>query len=191
MEKISSIKDAAASLLSGRVNDAARVLKENCPHKVITVAARRYTVCEKMRLFCRDGFIDRYSGDKLVNPGILKILSYYCPKEFPYHPHWKTSETHIAYWELTPTIDHVIPVALGGIDDASNWVTTSMLHNQIKSVWTLEQLNWSLRERGDIREWDGLTQTFMKLVANDKNLLNDAYIKRWFEASAQYFELLA
>ena len=58
-----------------------------------------------------------------------------------------------------------------------------MLHNQIKSVWTLEQLNWSLRERGDIREWDGLTQTFMKLVANDKNLLNDAYIKRWFEAS--------
>ena len=97
------------------------------------------------------------------------------------------TDTHAAYWELTPTVDHIIPVALGGVDDESNWATTSMLHNQIKNIWTLEQLNWSLHERGDIAKWDGLTRTFMQLVERDGSLMNDNYIKRWFEASKNYF----
>ena len=38
-------------------------------------------------------------------------------------------ECHSAYWELVPTIDHIIPIAIGGEDNLSNYATTSMLHN--------------------------------------------------------------
>ena len=91
---------------------------------------------QKMNQFLRDGFIDRYSGQKLLNPGILKIISHHFPEDFPYHPHWKMTETHIAYWELTPTLDHIYPIAQGGQDNEKNWVTTSMKNNSIKSNYT-------------------------------------------------------
>ena len=32
---------------------------------------------EKINQFKRDGFIDRYTGQKLVNPGVLRVMSYY------------------------------------------------------------------------------------------------------------------
>ena len=51
-----------------------------------------------------------------MNPGILKVLSYYMPEIFPYHAHWKMEECHNAYWEFVPTVDHIYPVALGGAD---------------------------------------------------------------------------
>ena len=66
------------------------------------------------------------------------------------------SETHMIYWELFPTVDHVVPIARGGGDDESNWVTTSMLHNSAKSNWKLEELGWQLLPAGDIEQWDGL-----------------------------------
>ena len=70
-------------------------------------------------------------------------------------------ECHSAYWELVPTIDHIIPIAIGGEDNPSNYATTSMLHNSVKSNWTLEQLNWKLYPTGDINEYDGLTGLFV------------------------------
>ena len=54
------------------------------------------------------------------------------------------SEGHMAYWELFPTIDHILPVARGGLDSEENLVCCSMLTNSIKSNWTLEQLQWQL-----------------------------------------------
>ena len=135
------------------------------------------------KIFIRDGFIDRYSGDKLVNPGVLKIITFYCPAEFPYHPHGKMTEGHVAYWELFPTIDHVIPIARGGKDTIENWVTTSMLHNQVKNNWTLEQLNWTLHSPSEIKDWDGLTAAFIEFVSQHTELLQDKYISSWFRAS--------
>jgi hypothetical protein len=32
---------------------------------------------------------------------------------FPYHPNWKMEVTHPAYWELTATVEHVVPVCHG------------------------------------------------------------------------------
>lgn len=48
------------------------------------------------------------------------------------------TETHFAQWELFPTIDHLDLVARGGVDEASNWVTTSMLRNSAEAHWRLE-----------------------------------------------------
>ena len=187
MNKLKALKSSANSLLCNNIEAAKQIIIKEYPFQRIIPQVRNYTDKEKIQQFVRDGFIDRYSGQKLINPGLLKVLSSYMPEEFPYHPHWKMTDTHAAYWKLTPTVDHIIPVALGGADDESNWVTTSMLHNQIKSIWTLEQLNWSLHERGDIAKWDGLTRAFMQLVERDGALMNDSYIKRWLEASQNYF----
>ena len=92
-------------------------------------------------------------------------------------------ECHNAYWEFIPTVDHIFPIALGGVDSEENWATTSMLHNSIKNNWTLEQLNWKLFDAGNYEEWDGLTALFVELVNADKSLLEDLYIKRWYRLS--------
>lgn len=174
------IQEACEYLLKGNTETALSVINHQYKFEFKEIKKREYSSEQKMKLFLRDGFIDRYSGEKLVIPGILKVLSLYFPKEFPYQAHWKMSETHIAYWELIPTVDHIVPIALGGKDEENNWVTTSMLHNSIKSNWTMEQLNWKLFDCGDINKWDGLTQTFINLVNLDTQLKKDNYINTWY-----------
>lgn len=137
----------------------------------------------------RDGFIDRYTGEKLINPGMLKIVSEYFPDEFPYHKNGKMTDGHIAYWDLFPTIDHVVPIAAGGADGEENWVNTSMFNNSIKSNWTLEQLRWTLHMPGKSDEWDGLTNKFVALVEADKSLLNAPYIKNWYNAAKVHIDI--
>lgn len=97
-------------------------------------------------------------------------------------------ETHISYWELTPTVDHINPIALGGKDDDSNWGTTSMKNNSIKSNYSLQEIGWKLYEKGNINEWDGLTQIFIELVNKNESLLYDNYIKRRYNATQKVFE---
>ena len=63
---------------------------------------RRYSVVQSMALFLRDGFIDRYTGNRLINPGVLRLLHVVLRDDFPAHPNWKASETHIAFWGIPP-----------------------------------------------------------------------------------------
>ena len=182
-DKSSIIASIVSLLLDDKEASAKEIINQEYPHTQVEIDKRTYTMAQKMNQFLRDGFIDRYSGQKLLNPGILKIISHYFPDDFPYHPHWKMTETHIAYWELTPTIDHIYPIAKGGEDDESNWVTTSMKNNSIKSNYTLDELQWKLYPRGEIVEWDGLTSVFLKLVEKDKELLEDHYIRSWYNVS--------
>ena len=179
------LKQAAIHLLEQNKNEAKRIIQSEYPFVYLPREKRAYTDKQKTKQFIKDGFIDRYSGQRLVNPGLLKVISYYLPNVFPYHPHWKMDECHNAYWELIPTVDHIHPIALGGTDSEENYATTSMLHNSIKNNWTLEQLQWTLYPAGDYTEWDGLTSLFVKLVEQDKELLKDAYIKRWYVLSKE------
>ncbi len=96
------------------------------------------------------------------------------------------TETHSAYWELMPTIDHIYPIAKGGVDDAKNWVTTSMKNNSIKSNYLIDEIHWKLYPKGNTADWDGLTTLFLQLVEKDKELLKDAYIKSWYNVSLDY-----
>jgi hypothetical protein len=95
------------------------------------------------------------------------------------------SECHIAYWELSPTIDHIVPVARGSADDEMNWITTSMLRNSAKSNWTLEELGWSLLPAGDFNEWDGLIGWFVEYIRHDPTQLAERPIKRWYNAAVR------
>lgn len=146
---------------------------------------RRYTELQMTRVFVRDGFIDRYSGEKLIFPGTLRLLSILMPEEFPAHPNWKMSATHLAFWELFPTIDHVIPVARGGTDDETNWVTTSMLKYSAKANWKLDELGWVLQPPGDVEVWDGLMRWFVDYTASHPDVAETGYTKRWRSAAVR------
>src|SRR2546421_668252 len=128
------------ALRMGDIAAARDVLRTEYPFVSATPEGRRYTELQSLQIFLRDGFVDRYSGQRLVFPGVLRLLSRLLPQEFPFHPNWKMTETHPAYWELFPTIDHVLPIARGGAHSQINWVTTSMLRNAGKANWTLEEL---------------------------------------------------
>lgn len=189
MEKIQALEKAAQEILNGQMKSAKDIIKTEYPFVKLTSTGRNYTDKQKMEQFVRDGFIDRYSGQKLVNPGILKVLSYYMPDTFPYHAHWKMEECHNAYWEFVPTVDHIYPVALGGTDSEENWASTSMLHNSIKNNWTLEQLQWDLYDAGNFQDWDGMTELFVKLVEANESILEDSYIRKWYKLSKNANEL--
>lgn len=129
MQKIEALIQAGQYLLTNKYEQARHVITDNYPFKKLESTSRSYTDKQKMQQFKKDGFIDRYSGDKLVNPGFLKVLSHYMPEEFPYHSHWKMESCHNAYWEFVPTVDHIYPVALGGVDSEENWATISIYPN--------------------------------------------------------------
>ena len=182
-EKINAIADALVALLDGGRRKAQEILREKYPFQPVERHRRTWTPRRALALFARDGFIDRYSGDRLVFPGALRALSVLVSDAFPAHPNWKMSETHFAYYELFPTIDHVLPVSRGGTDTADNQATTSMLRNQAKAHWTLEELGWSLHPPGDLAEWDGLLALSSRLCSEHSGLLEDDYFRKWHEAA--------
>lgn len=182
MDKARILKLICEALQKDDADSASKIARSEYPFTPIQSSKRRNTPQQSVQIFVRDGFIDRYSGHRLVYPGALRLLSLLLPEEFPAHPNWKMSESHIVYWELFPTIDHVLPVARGGADDESNWVTTSMLRNSAKSNWTLEELGWELLPAGDFNEWDGLSDWFRSYVDSAPQFLGDGQIQKWYRA---------
>lgn len=173
-------------LLVAQDSESARdALRSGYPFAPQVKAGRRYTERQCLRIFYRDGFIDRYAGTRLINPGVLRSFSVIFPDDFPAHPNWLMQKTHFAFWELFPSIDHVVPVTRGGLDGESNWVSTSMLRNSAKAHWTLEELGWTLVKPGDHREWDGLSGWLVEYAPGHPELLANPYIARWLRATAQ------
>jgi hypothetical protein len=183
MDRASLIAHVCSAVASGDLEGARSLARRDYPFTPMTNAGRKYSERECLRIFRRDGFIDRYSGARLVYPGTLRLLSRLLPEELPRHPSWKVSECHMMYWELFPTIDHVVPVARGGVDDESNCVTTSMLRNQAKSNWTLAELGWTLHEHRPRADWDGQLAWFLRFVAGHQEHLDDPYLRRWHRAA--------
>jgi hypothetical protein len=175
----------AQALRADNATEAGKILRTEYPFVPAAQENRRYTEIQSLRVFLRDGFVDRYSGQRLVFPGMLRLLSRLMPQELPFHPNWKMTETHVAYWELFPTIDHVHPIARGGADGEANWVTTSMLRNSAKANWTLSELGWSLHPPGSVTDWDGLMRRFLELVDADRSVLDQSYLRRWHAAAVR------
>lgn len=185
VDRAAILARAFQAIRRGDILAARETVRAEYPFVAVSPEGRRYTEVQSLHVFRRDGFIDRYSGQRLVFPGILRLLSRLLPQEFPFHPNWKMAETHPAYWELFPTIDHVLPVARGGSDSDGNWVTTSMLRNAAKANWTLEALGWNLFPAGSLADWDGLTSLFLAFVDSERSVLVDAYLRRWHSAAVR------
>jgi hypothetical protein len=184
-DRAAILKEICARLTAGDPGSAASLLRRDYPFEPIAAVERKYGPAEAIRIFARDGFLDRYSGDRLIFPGALRLLSLRLPEDFPFHPNWKMTVTHEAYWELSPTVDHVVPVSRGGADSETNWVTTSMRRNSAKSNWTLEQLGWTLLPPGSIEDWDGLMGWFLDEMKSDPSLLDNSHLHRWHAAAVR------
>ncbi|MBN9559578.1 MAG: HNH endonuclease [Alphaproteobacteria bacterium] len=182
-DKAAVIVDVCAALSSNQTGEAASILLERYPFAPFSKVARRYSVQQMVATFLRDGFIDRYSGARLVCGAALRLISKRLPDHFPFQNNWRTDACHFAFWDLAPTIDHILPVSRGGTDDESNWATTSMLRNSAKANSTLDELGWSLYPAGDVRDWDGLLGWFIDEANADRAVLADPYLRRWFTAS--------
>jgi len=183
IEHSSTIENVCRLIARGDLVSASHIISAEYPFCSPQNYGRSYTPSIMTGVFLRDGFIDRYRGTKLVFPPVLRLLSHYLPIEFPYHKNGKMSEGHMAYWELFPTIDHIVPIARGGSDSEDNWVCCSMLTNSIKSSWTLEQLQWHLLPKGDLTQWDGMMEWFLRQAEADPVVLENTYIKRWYAAA--------
>ncbi len=179
------IAKVCTALQAGVLSEAKGIVAEEYPFKPLKKEGRTCRDYQKLRIFMRDGFIDRYSGERLIFPPILRIISLAMPEEFPFHKNWKMSDCHPAYWHLLPTVDHVVPVSRGGFDEESNWVCTSQLRNGAKSNWLLDELGWQLHEAGDMKDWDGLLGFFMKYILDNPDTLKNDYIRSWYRATKQ------
>lgn len=183
METARILQQACYLITSGETEAASRTLHSAFPTRVQSTARKSWSRAEVVRLFVRDHFTDRYSGAPLIFPGALRALSVLLPEQFPYHPNWKQSVVHEAYWTHYPTIDHVVPVARGGADDESNIVTTSMLRNAAKSNWLLSELGWPEVKAAVLSDWDGLLPWFCTEYERNSSLRSVSSLKAWYAAA--------
>lgn len=181
-DKADIIADVCERLSSSGIDAAIAVLHREYKFDPEPITKRKYGPMESTRVFVRDGFIDRYTGTRVIFPPVFRLLSVVMPQDFPYHPAWKTDLTHPAYWELGATIDHLVPVTRGGSDEASNWVTASMASNSAKMNWTLAELGWQMHPPGNMDEWDGLLGWFLQ-HAGRADLSLKGRMRDWYRAA--------
>ena len=177
-----AITETCAALKADDVGQAAQIIRTKYPHVKPLKKRKSFSKKEHLALFMRDGFIDRYSGNRLIFPGVLCILSATMPEVFPYHPNGKMTECHQAWWDLVPAIDHVVPIAFGGTNDADNLICTSGIRNMVKSTSTPEELGWKIYPPGNLEEWDGLLAWFMSYVEEHPKLLLTNEVNNWYKA---------
>jgi hypothetical protein len=182
-DKAAVLADVCAALSLNQPDEAGMILREQYPFVSLAKVGRRYSKRQMLTTFVRDGFVDRYSGVRLVCLAALRLISKRLPDQFPFQTNWRTDACHFAFWDLAPTIDHIVPVSRGGTDDESNWVTTSMLRNSAKTNFTLEELGWSLYPPVDTKDWDGLLGWFIEQANVDRTVLDDPYLRQWFGAA--------
>ena len=182
-DRANIIKIVCEALSSGDTSGASEIARQHYPFLAPPSIIRKFTETQALRVFVRDGFIDRYSGNRLLFPPVLRLLSVMLPDVLPFHRNWKMNKTHPAYWELFPTLDHIVPVTRGGPDHEDNLVSTSMLRNSAKANWTLEELGWSIHPPGDMNQWDGMLAWCMEFVEKDREIIKDKYTGRWYRAA--------
>ncbi len=182
-DKSSALTAVCRALMDEGRAAAEAIIRRDYPFAPVKATPRRFSMIDYTRVFIRDGFIDRYSGARLVYTPVFRVLSFALPEAFPYHPNWKTDQTHPAYWELSTTLDHVVPVTRGGADDQTNWVTTSWARNSAKSNWTIEELGWQLVSPGNISEWDGMLSWFIEYTGRHPEAIVDATVGNWRQAA--------
>lgn len=184
-DRVGTIAAVCRYLEAGQADHARRALLSGYPFKSPTTAKRQYGPTEATRVFVRDGFIDRYTAQRVIHPPVLRLVSLALPTEFPFDSHWKTSATHSAYWEVGASIDHLVPVTMGGEDAEPNWVTTSMEHNFAKMNWSLSDLGWTLRPPGRMADWDGLLGWFLRYSSDHPEVVARGNLRQWHLASVR------
>lgn len=161
-----------------------------CTPQTITrakVKVRSLKPSEKLRIYQRDGFVDRYSPERwrLVHPGALRALSLRLPKWLhtsmgPHNIPAKHATNSPVWFDVWPAVDHVIPRAhSSGSNAETNLRCVSWWRDTSKGDRLLEETGWQLQPGGDLSEWDGLQGWFLKQIERNPSLLNDSMVRNW------------
>ena len=186
MNKIATIYDVCRALSNDDVDAAKRAIQNQYPFiNPGSPMERVYTATECTRIFVRDGFIDRYTGTRMVFPGTLRLLSLELGNNvFPFQANGRIEVTHPAFWELYPTVDHKDAAAHGGHDEMSNLITANVLTVVAKRAARLQDLSgWKMVAPGDFEQWDGTIWWFVNFVGRREELLRNAHLMTWFQAA--------
>jgi hypothetical protein len=178
---IDAICEACVALSDGDIEKSREIIGTKYPHQKPLKQRKSFTKKEQLTIFMRDGFIDRYSGGRLIFPGVLSILSDILPDVFPVHENWKTDQCHQAWWDLFPSIDHIVPLAFGGTNDEDNLVCTSMKRNMAKATSSIEEIGWKIYPAGKLSEWDGMLLWFWEYCRRNPEALDNSYTRGWYE----------
>lgn len=171
---------AVAQLLAAEnVDLARRTASERLPFTPRRRDKRNISDRDKLRVYLKDGFIDRYTGQQVWHPCALRLFAEFMPDLLPYHKNGRLDQCHILHWDLSPAVDHIVPVTRGGAHDAKNWITTSWGKNTIKSNMSLDELGWSVHPQGDLKDWDGGTGWFLGAIERRADFSGKAPFGRW------------
>jgi len=163
----------------GGTSAAQAALAARLPRRAAASTARVTFERDALRVWLRDGFLDRYDGARLAFPGALRLLSARLPEAFPFRPGEPWEASHPAWALLCATVDPVVPLERGGAEGPENLATTSVVNRARKAHWTLAELGWTLRPGGDLEEWDGLVGWFRATLAAQPELLRADGVRRW------------
>ncbi len=138
----------------------------------------------ELRIWRRDRFQDRYSGERLVFPGTLILLAVILPDVIPYPdpPRPKRERTHQMLFELFAVADHVIPLSrpeqlraagLADPNDDANLVTTSAANHTAKGIALPAEIGWTCHGIPEASTWDGLSGWFLEYLGRNPAPLAD------------------
>jgi hypothetical protein len=134
----------------------------------IGVTTRSPSVSVIAGVYVRDSFTCSYCSRKTIVLGVLRLLSLRFGDVFPFHPNWKKSEAHRAYWDISTSLDHAVPVSRGGEWHAiENLVTACARCQYQKANHPLEVLGWERRVAES--DWDGLVGQYRALWESSGN----------------------
>jgi hypothetical protein len=75
IEKSLVIAAICQALREGATDGPSSLLKRDYPFAPQPTTRRQYGPLESTHVFIRDGFIDRYTGERLVYPPVLRLIS--------------------------------------------------------------------------------------------------------------------
>ncbi len=118
----------------------------------------KISAATKKEVVARDGFHCRYCGIKVAPTSIPKTLRAHYPDVVSWGR--TNASQHAGFQAIFFTPDHVLPLALGGANDASNIVVSCVGCNFMKWNYHLSQIGLNdPRDRAPVSSsWDGLTR---------------------------------
>jgi hypothetical protein len=155
-ERLDTIIAASGALTAERLADAERIIAERDPFVPASLRAPLSPTHDppreaplaaplphavSLRVFRRDGFVDRYTGERLCLPAVLTLVSLALPEVFPVHTNLHPEQTHEAYETHWATIDQRDPEAPQG---EANLVTCSLRSRSRKLLAVRERTGWTI-----------------------------------------------
>ncbi|MEM0448875.1 MAG: hypothetical protein QW520_03520 [Methanomassiliicoccales archaeon] len=202
-----AIMDICLTLSEDGEEEARKVLKRECPfnrravikipkchcspqdRKAVAMNIWRGDLTLKMKVFSRDGFINRFTGEPVIFPAVLRLLSEKFSMDFPFHEFWAEGEMHQAYYLTGACTALIIPQSRGGESNESNMLTTTFPFVLARSDLTPDEAGWRMTREGFVDEWDGMSSWYVDYVKENPDWRKINFFNLWYNAARQTLKL--